>query len=113
MDLNEAVQNVIQSLADTKEFSELKASVLKMHENTEAMEHFNGFQRKKNEIVQPKASFEKLQDAIDNLSEEYEKLYAQPELQAFFNAVDAFNTLITGVMKDINSALESMLDEGE
>jgi cell fate (sporulation/competence/biofilm development) regulator YlbF (YheA/YmcA/DUF963 family) len=109
MDLDDAVQNMIKSLSDSKEFAELKEATGSMRCNPVAMSCLKDFQRKKIQLQEIGLSSRLLQPAVDELTDEFEKLNSVPELKKYFEYVDIFNELMFSVIKKINQTLEKEL----
>ncbi len=110
MELNQAINQLVNALANSTEFNNLRKATQDVKKNTQTKNAFDQFQQKQELLYSNKLSQGDMDKLMNELNNDYERLIQNPQLKNYFSASEAFNNLLNTVMNAVNETLSKNLN---
>lgn len=105
MDVKTATDQLIQALANTKEYINLRNIKTEINKDGRLRQSLEQFQNKQQMLYTSKLSQDQAQAMMNELNADYEKLSAIPLAARYFSASESFSALLDNVINSVNNVL--------
>ncbi|WP_129595765.1 YlbF family regulator [Anaerophilus nitritogenes] len=109
MDLERIARQLVQEIASTGEFMELKEAQSNIERYPHLQQEIKTFQRKQKDIMSRAASPQDAEQMLSQLNNKFQSLSQIPEVRSMIQAGERFNEMMFAIYKEINETLESYL----
>ena len=109
MNPNEAARQLADALAATPEFAQLKNTRRTIAGNRQFASQLSAFEQKQKQAYTGNLSQAQTQQLMNQLTSDYNSLYAIPEMKQYFDAGEKLNHLVGSALEAVTARVDTLL----